>query len=271
MGDLKLKVVCISRLMLNFKRPSLLVWVLVELRVRLERLRRECGRSSTCIGAMTLTTLHWNTLDGGDLLNFMLNLDCLGVSVSFSGIKFMHESGFVHRDLKPENILLTGGRCMIAKIADLVFAKEIKNQNRLYSRCGTLNFAAPEIFLSDDGYTNNVDCYSIRAIVYTMLSMSMPFPSINQLNFLDNFCKYLLDKDPNKRMSMPQALNHPFLNDPSIDFGSGWRIASSEDDRFIGFGSGWTTMSTEDTDRADEARVQSLLMSMSTTGPGSTS
>lgn len=57
--------------------------------------------------------------------------------------------GVAHRDLKPENLLLD--KKYNLKIADFGFAAPVQgkdNSGTLKTRCGTMNYMAPEIHLN---------------------------------------------------------------------------------------------------------------------------
>ncbi|KAE8538264.1 hypothetical protein D1P53_005604 [Cryptococcus gattii VGV] len=158
---------------------------------------------------------------------------------------YTHSKGITHRDLKPENILLTkeheGTR--IVKIADFGLAKMIHTNTMLVSMVGTPQYLAPEIVMQTDqqpGYENVVDSWSVGIIVYSMMTKALPFdedsklpveqrirarftqpPDISLLEQRNvspqaiDFVLKLLDKDPAKRMTMSQALDHDWLSEPS--------------------------------------------------------
>ncbi|KIR31834.1 CAMK protein kinase, partial [Cryptococcus deuterogattii MMRL2647] len=158
---------------------------------------------------------------------------------------YTHSKGITHRDLKPENILLTkeheGTR--IVKIADFGLAKMIHTNTMLVSMVGTPQYLAPEIVMQTDqrpGYENVVDSWSVGIIVYSMMTKALPFdedsrlpveqrirarftqpPDISLLEQRNvsrqaiDFVLRLLDKDPAKRMTMSQALDHDWLSEPS--------------------------------------------------------
>ena len=57
----------------------------------------------------------------------------------------MHEQHILHRDIKPENIFLTGKQKL--KLGDLGLA--IRSTEELpFTRSGTLDYMAPEVWLS---------------------------------------------------------------------------------------------------------------------------
>ncbi|OWT40182.1 CAMK/RAD53 protein kinase [Cryptococcus neoformans Bt1] len=158
---------------------------------------------------------------------------------------YTHSKGITHRDLKPENILLTkeheGAR--IVKIADFGLAKMIHTNTMLVSMVGTPQYLAPEIVMQTDqqpGYENVVDSWSVGIIVYSMMTKALPFDEdsklpveqrirarfnqppdvylLEQRNVSQqaiDFILRLLDKDPAKRMTMAQALDHDWLSEPS--------------------------------------------------------
>ncbi|XP_023029617.1 cAMP-dependent protein kinase catalytic subunit beta [Leptinotarsa decemlineata] len=85
--------------------------------------------------------------------------------------EYIHYLGIVYRDLKPENILIDDEGYL--KITDLGFCKKIDNQ-RTYTLCGTPEYLAPEIILSQ-GYTFTVDWWSLGILIYEMAAGFPPF------------------------------------------------------------------------------------------------
>ncbi|XP_072383949.1 cAMP-dependent protein kinase catalytic subunit 1-like [Diabrotica undecimpunctata] len=85
--------------------------------------------------------------------------------------EYMHHMGVVYRDLKPENILIDSTGYL--KITDLGFCKKIDSQ-RTYTLCGTPEYLAPEIILSQ-GYNFSVDWWSLGVLIYEMCAGFPPF------------------------------------------------------------------------------------------------
>ena len=54
----------------------------------------------------------------------------------------------MHRDLKPENIIFENNQKISLSIVDLGFACYINEYDKLFSRCGTPGYIAPEILLN---------------------------------------------------------------------------------------------------------------------------
>ena len=164
------------------------------------------------------------------------------------GIQHIHSKNVVHRDIKLENILIDFDNNV--KICDFGIGKVLENEDELlYDKCGTPMYMAPEIILANDdnGYKGfPVDIWSSGITLYIMLSGSLPFNIKNKNNnkedmalnsikdknniFLQNqivnvkpkeienisieaknLLKGLLNKNPLKRLTCSQILNHPWL------------------------------------------------------------
>ncbi|CAH1967284.1 unnamed protein product [Acanthoscelides obtectus] len=87
--------------------------------------------------------------------------------------EYMHALGVVYRDLKPENILIDVDGYL--KITDLGFCKKIDN-TRTFTLCGTPEYLAPEIILSQ-GYNYSVDWWALGVLIYEMAAGFPPFYS----------------------------------------------------------------------------------------------
>ncbi|RGB24196.1 kinase-like domain-containing protein [Rhizophagus diaphanus] len=155
----------------------------------------------------------------------------------FEAVKSLHDSGFVHRDIKPENIMLYQGGC--AKLGDFGLSTEFGYHSGLQV-VGTPAFAAPEVlgqFHRTDklGWLNykRADLWSLGATLYVCLAGRYPFDDQSPVSeqaaagipFPEkrfkhcspeaiDLIKKLMVVDPIKRISIDDALNHPFFTNP---------------------------------------------------------
>ena len=164
------------------------------------------------------------------------------------GIEHIHSKNVVHRDIKLENIMIDFNNTI--KICDFGIGKVLKSEDELlYDKCGTPMYMAPEIILSNenDGYKGfRVDIWSSGITLYIMLSGTLPFNLKSKNNKKENISfngnkrynntylqnqiisvkpreieniseeakdllKGILNKNPEKRLTCNQILNHPWL------------------------------------------------------------
>ena len=138
---------------------------------------------------------------GGDLSDHLKKFTKFSVkqakfyaSEVLSALEHLHNDlNTTYRDLKPENVLIdqTGH----IKLTDFGISK-IGSDGVSYSFCGTPNYLAPEIILSQ-GHTKMVDFWSFGCLIYEMLVGSPPFQAQNTNILFARICSqsYLLPED----------------------------------------------------------------------------
>ena len=167
------------------------------------------------------------------------------------GLKHIHSKNIVHRDVKLENILIDLNNTI--KICDFGIGRVLSSpQELLHDQCGTPMYMAPEILFStkEKGYKGfPVDIWSAGIALYIMLSGTLPFSIKKEDSILDmnennkkknvalkqaimftqpkkiekisdkakDLLHGLLNKDPNKRLTIEQILKHPWLNEDEND------------------------------------------------------
>ncbi|KAI0399057.1 kinase-like domain-containing protein, partial [Xylaria palmicola] len=94
-----------------------------------------------------------------------------------SGLGYLHtkEVPFVHRDIKPENVLVQqwSPKSVYVKLADFGLSKQAK---MLESFCGTLWYAAPELYCLQDSrrYSPLVDLWSLGVLLVRLECGRLP-------------------------------------------------------------------------------------------------
>ena len=86
--------------------------------------------------------------------------------------EYLHGKNFVYRDLKPENVLIHQSGYL--KLSDFGFIKQLKNNERTYTICGTPEYLAPEIIMNK-GHGKPVDWYTLGVFLFEMISGRCPF------------------------------------------------------------------------------------------------
>eukprot|EP00301_Raphidiophrys_heterophryoidea_P026679 c9267_g1_i1.p1 GENE.c9267_g1_i1~~c9267_g1_i1.p1 ORF type:complete len:447 (-),score=86.73 c9267_g1_i1:430-1770(-) len=91
-----------------------------------------------------------------------------------SAFAHLHKYDISYRDLKPENLLIH--RDGYLKITDFGFAKEVRDDQRTYTICGTPEYLAPEIIQSR-GHSKACDWWALGILIFEMLCGFPPFES----------------------------------------------------------------------------------------------
>lgn len=79
----------------------------------------------------------------------------------------VHKLNIIHRDLKPENLICLKNNEEVLGLIDFGFACYQHEYNRLFTRCGTPGYVAPEV-LHDKPYTTKIDIFSAGVILYIL-------------------------------------------------------------------------------------------------------
>lgn len=118
---------------------------------------------------------------GTDLMNAIIKKGCQPEQKALTillqmleGLNYMHRKNIMHRDLKPENIIFKHSTEIDIGIVDLGFATRVEDYKKLFIRCGTPGYVAPEI-LNDQEYDCKIDIFSAGVIFYIILTGHVPF------------------------------------------------------------------------------------------------
>ncbi|XP_062998766.1 death-associated protein kinase 2 isoform X1 [Elgaria multicarinata webbii] len=180
-------------------------------------------------------------VSGGELFDFLAQKESLSeeeatqfIKQILDGVSYLHAKKIAHFDLKPENIMLLGKNIPIPhiKLIDFGLAHEIEDGVEFKNIFGTPEFVAPEI-VNYEPLGLAADMWSIGVITYILLSGASPFlgetkqetlANITAVNYefdeeffshtsdlAKDFIRKLLVKDTRKRLTIQEALTHPWI------------------------------------------------------------
>ena len=174
-------------------------------------------------------------VSGGDLLTYVKKRTKLNEKTSkfiykqlITSLQYIHSKKIIHRDIKLDNILIDLNNNI--KLCDFGVGKIYNNINDKFTdQCGTPAYIAPEILLNKSYNGPPVDIWSSGVVLYAMLSGTVPFKSNNikdlhniiingsykKIDFVSNDANNLIQKllqvNPQKRISIQEILNHPWI------------------------------------------------------------
>uniref|UniRef100_A0A672H2N5 non-specific serine/threonine protein kinase n=1 Tax=Salarias fasciatus TaxID=181472 RepID=A0A672H2N5_SALFA len=150
------------------------------------------------------------------------------------GIEYLHYHKIIHRDIKPSNLLL--GDDGHVKIADFGVSKEFEGTDALLScTAGTPAFMAPETMTEHEQSFSGkaLDVWAMGVTLYCFVFGTCPFydeyivslhnkiknkavefpetPSVS--NELKELIQRMLDKTPERRITIPQIKLHPWVTE----------------------------------------------------------
>ncbi|AAF02869.1 Similar to Wee1 protein kinase [Arabidopsis thaliana] len=137
-------------------------------------------------------------------------------------LHFVHEKGIAHLDVKPDNIYIKNGVC---KLGDFGCATRLDKS--LPVEEGDARYMPQEILNEDYEHLDKVDIFSLGVTVYELIKGSPLTESRNQsLNIkegklpllpghslqLQQLLKTMMDRDPKRRPSARELLDHPMFD-----------------------------------------------------------
>ncbi|NXY05500.1 DAPK3 kinase, partial [Pteruthius melanotis] len=180
-------------------------------------------------------------VSGGELFDFLAQKESLSeeeatrfIKQILDGVNYLHSKKIAHFDLKPENIMLLDKNIPIPhiKLIDFGLAHKIEDGVEFKNIFGTPEFVAPEI-VNYEPLGLAADMWSIGVITYILLSGASPFlgetkqetlANITAVNYdfdeeffsntsdlAKDFIQKLLVKDTRKRLTIQEALSHPWI------------------------------------------------------------
>ena len=159
-----------------------------------------------------------------------LEVQCYVVQI-IRALKYLHSHRIIHRDLKLGNLFISDK--MELKVGDFGLATKLEYEfERKRTVCGTPNYIAPEVLDGKNGYSYEVDIWSLGVIIYTLILGKPPFETNNVKETykrikMNNYCipnsmlisehaktliQDILVLDPSKRPTLDDILASDFFN-----------------------------------------------------------
>jgi serine/threonine protein kinase len=155
-------------------------------------------------------------------------------------VAYLHANNVCHRDLKLENVLLDSFHHV--RVADFGLARRFSPSELLTTRCGSEEYAAPEIVQGLPYDPVKTDAWSLGVILYALLAGQLPFQpgpggavkhmyhriargeykwpkNADVSDKAKELVKGLLQPNPARRYTANDALRHIWLSDISTTFG----------------------------------------------------
>ncbi|KAG4028957.1 hypothetical protein MFRU_018g00660 [Monilinia fructicola] len=103
-------------------------------------------------------------------------------------VQYLHERHIVHRDIKLENVLVNLPQHELAKpqdwtkypysiitLTDLGLSRRVADDEKLTTRCGSDDYAAPEVIMGQPYDGRATDAWSLGVLLYALLESRLPF------------------------------------------------------------------------------------------------
>uniref|UniRef100_A0A4W3JC76 Calcium/calmodulin-dependent protein kinase Ia n=1 Tax=Callorhinchus milii TaxID=7868 RepID=A0A4W3JC76_CALMI len=238
--------ICLYVCMFNCVCMCVYVYVYVCLCVFLYIFICVCVYMCVCV-CVPVSVCTCDRVAGGELFDRIVERGCYTerdasqlISQILHAVHYLHQLGIVHRDLKPENLLYCGQEeDSPIMISDFGLSKLEDKGSVMSTACGTPGYVAPEV-LAQKPYGKAVDCWSIGVISYILLCGYPPFYDDNDAKLFEqivkaeyefdspywddisdsakDFIQHLMDKEPQRRYTCDQALEHPWVaGDTALD------------------------------------------------------
>ncbi|KAK7205459.1 kinase-like domain-containing protein [Myxozyma melibiosi] len=161
------------------------------------------------------------------------------------GLEYLHYKGIIHRDIKPANLLMTSEGN--AKISDfgVSYISGLSGEDdelELAKTAGTPAFFAPELCYNDPDLprpqiTNKIDIWALGVTLFCLIYGKCPFTADNEFELFNviakepvvfpdnvdlpdeakNLILNLLEKNPDKRMSIAEIKKNPWVLEGMTD------------------------------------------------------
>jgi len=107
-----------------------------------------------------------------------------------AAVGWMHSINLVHRDIKLENIMLTKpllpaaqhlhgpedlGPIPVVKVSDFGLARFLEPNTLLETRCGSEEYAAPELIIGKQYDGRQTDAWALGVVLYALITGALPF------------------------------------------------------------------------------------------------
>jgi len=144
-----------------------------------------------------------------------------------SALKICHESGVAHRDLKPENVLIT--TFPYVKLSDFGLSSYNSDVIQNQTFCGSPCYCSPECLCRIPYNGKLSDVWSLGVILYALVVGDLPWNTSNSSIMIHQIVKGsisfpvslsenlrlllmgMLKVNPNERLSLDEALAHPWI------------------------------------------------------------
>ncbi|KAH8652273.1 kinase-like domain-containing protein [Xylariales sp. PMI_506] len=104
-------------------------------------------------------------------------------------VRYLHERHIVHRDIKLENVLVNVPPQQLSNpnqdwatypesiitLTDLGLSRRVADDEKLETRCGSEDYAAPEVILGQPYDGRATDAWSMGVLLYALLESRLPF------------------------------------------------------------------------------------------------